>query len=158
MIKSNLTEADYIGSHRLFRRRTRKERIQQLLFCVAISAVISLYVVMQVSASGKTAPSPTGMALITFAITLVGGFTGGFVLTRLLYIWYESRLRKAFRTDKTLQAAVDMSWNADRLRSNSSYGEFLLPWQDVAYVRENENYILLYITDAKYYPDRKSVV
>lgn len=152
MIKSTLTEADYIASHQLFRKPTAKTRIYDLLFCAAISAAVSYYVFSQAQAGGKAVDLPLPLPLIVFVTSFIGAVLGSYILTRLIYIWYEQRLRKLFRTDKTLQAAVELSWDAERLQSTSEYGSLLLPWKDVAFVRENDGYILLYLTAEKYFP------
>lgn len=156
MINSALTEADYIASHRLFRKPTCKARMYDLLFCALVAAAVAYYAAMQMQSTGKAYALAVPFPLVMFATCFIGAVLGSYLLTRLIYFWYEQRLRKMFRTDKTLQTAVELDWDAERMKSSSEYGLFLLPWRDIAFVRENDGYILLYITAEKYFPIIKS--
>lgn len=141
MITFRVTPEDYLSAHRLH--LGRKPWVY-LLAAAAIAAGIVLLVLNR----GSGAIFPYG---------LIGAGAGS-----LIGHWVDHRYRipkkvaRLYRQYKGLDHPISISWDAEALEGRSEQGRGRTPWRDFAKVRENEQVLLLYVTDQLWhiYPKR----
>jgi hypothetical protein len=138
MITAQITVDDYIAAHRLHHRR-------RTITIYAVCAVIVIGAIVLWAAGWK------------YWIILL--FTG---LGGLLGQWWDDRVglprkvRKLYAQFKGIEEPAELSWDAEHVAGRSARGEGRRKWNEYARFVENDEVMLLYITDQLWevYPKR----
>jgi YcxB-like protein len=151
MISCKLTEDDIIKSHRLYTANKERKTLYSAIALMLIACGIVTYKVATSPESVEPAQILLVMAVLTPIVILTGWLTGTLLtpLTRqLMEVW----VRKSYREDKTLQHQAELSWDDEGFRSQSESGQMLLRWSALIGYRENNEFILLYLSRDRYVP------
>jgi hypothetical protein len=138
MITATLTVDDYISAHRLHYQRLR--RIVHI-----VGTVLLIVGAILAFTSVKWAP-----------IVIFGSIFG------LLGQWWEDRygiptkVRKLYHQFKGLSEPLTFHWDAEKIEGQNADGHARRKWRDYVRLKENDEVILLYITDQLWhvYPKR----
>jgi hypothetical protein len=130
MVIATVTVDDYIAAHRLHHRRRTK-----ILYLVWV-AVLTIGIVIAFFSGRMWAP-----------IIILGG------LGALLGQWWDDRIglpnkvRKLYGQFKGISEPREISWTPEFVESRSPNGQGKRKWSDYVRFRENDEVLLLYITD-----------
>jgi YcxB-like protein len=133
MISGIVTYSDYLAASRLHRCRTAIA-INWITIFLAIIGIVLLF----------EGYRKWGINLLGAGI---GGFVGEFVQTHVLL---PRKVKHLYAQYKGITTPIIYEWDADLLRGQSSTGRGERSWKDFAKVREDDNVLLLYITDELY--------
>jgi hypothetical protein len=129
MIRAQVTVDDYIAAHRLHHRR-------RTIIFYAIFAAIALVGVILGASGWKY-----------WLIVMLGGVGG------LLGQWWDDRIglpgkvRKLYAQFKGIEDPGELSWDTEYIEGRSERGQGRRKWTEYARFVENDEVMLLYITD-----------
>ena len=129
MLTIHITLDDYIAAHRMHHQRGTA-------IFLLVSTVILIAGLLLAAVGWK------------WAIALVGGGIGGL----LGGLWDDrwgvpGKVRKLYDQFKGISEPAEISWDDEYLRGKSADGQGQRKWEDYVQLKENEQIILLYITE-----------
>jgi hypothetical protein len=129
-----LTESEYLSAAALFAPKRKRER-KQLIFCAVLFIIGIVALIFNFE--------------ITTIIALGGSFGCliGILGNRILH---PRRLRKIFQQQQALRESYIISWSNEGVMSKSDRGSILSPWPHYHGWQENQDVLLLIISDAMF--------
>jgi len=131
MITGVVSEQDFVEAQRIHRHRTAVW-INAVLIAIALAGVVLL------------AAGTKKWGLIV-AMGGIGGLIGEAIQARL---YIPAQARKHYRQFKGIDAPITYRWSADTICVETNRGAGERSWSDFQRVRESNQLILLYTTDA----------
>jgi hypothetical protein len=140
MITFRLSEDDFLNGSLL---AIRWERKTWLITAATVVLLLALGTFMLLPNSSPDIPA--------YGWSLIGGTVGscvGVALTR--YLFFPIRLKSRFAERKALHIESTLSRSQEGLTIENVKGHGLVPWSQFIKTRENEIFVLLYTSQAKY--------
>lgn len=140
MITFQLSEDDFLNGSLL---AIRWERKTWLITATAVLLLLALGTYILLPSSSPDIPA--------YGWSLIGGTVGSFVVVVLTrYVFLPIRLKSRFAERKALYTESTLSWSQEGLTIENVNGHGLVPWSQFIKTRENDRFILLYTSQAKY--------
>lgn len=149
-----LTEDEYVAGYKLYAQQTTKQKLVLSAFMVILAVVSAVTSARHDFVTDMPMDYVYEHKIKIFALQFCVTFIVMCVVYALIKMTFSKyvgfKLRRSFYEDVTLSSEVSPTWTESDLTSTSALGTFKMPWPSIKYLRENETFVLLYLSRLRY--------